>query len=91
MNLLATALVSLAAGSVPATAIYLWATRGKRKVDAAATLTGSALEFVQAMREEMDETNRELRALRRHVSTLETQMRRRGIPVPEFVWPPQAA
>jgi hypothetical protein len=77
---------------------------GKTGADAAAVLTETATELLNPLRAELDRTGRrlaetndrlesterEMSALRRHLIVVEDLLRRNGIPVPEFVWPPSA-
>lgn len=67
----------------------------KTGVDAAAVLTDSALAVLTAVRDEaeglrteLSQTRAELSALRRHLGRVEAMLRERGLPVPEFIWPP---
>lgn len=81
------------------TALALWRKNG---ADAASVLTDRALkaattaiEMVEQRAEQraeklgrqLEETQDELRAVRRHMGVLETLLRQNQIPAPEFVWP----
>ncbi len=61
----------------------------KTDIDAASVLTDSALKIVKDLRTELRETRTEMHALREHMGTLEDLLRQRGVPVPQFRWPPQ--
>jgi SpoVK/Ycf46/Vps4 family AAA+-type ATPase len=39
--------------------------------------------------DELEKTRGELQAVRRHMGVLEMLLRERGLPVPEFLWPPR--
>lgn len=74
----------------------------KYGADAAAVLTETATELLEPLRSELtrtgrrltetndqlEKTQREMSALRRHLAVVEDLLRRNGIPVPAFVWPP---
>ncbi len=72
----------------------------KAGADAASILTDTAMKAAEkaiaeverqatSLRKDLRETRDEMRAMRRHMGTLETLLRTSGVPVPEFVWPPQ--
>lgn len=79
------------------TALALWKKNG---ADAASVLTDRALKaattsienlekHAEKLSVQLDRTTDELRALRRHLGVLESLLRDRGVPVPDFVYPPQ--
>jgi len=75
------------------TALALWrktkAEVKKTDVDAASVLTDSALSIVKDLRGELAETRQQMQALRSHMGRLEGLLRDRGVPVPDFDWPPR--
>jgi chromosome segregation ATPase len=91
------------AGLITALAIWRKSKSEAKKidVDAAAVLTDSAMKVLtsveqraeklgrqlEATQEKLDETQDEMRAMRRHMGVLEDLLRARGVPIPEFQWP----
>lgn len=86
------------------TALAMWrkskAEANKTGADAASVLTDTALkaatsaiknmeERAQKLGEQLEKTQDELQAVRRHMGVLEMLLRQRGVPVPEFVFPPR--
>lgn len=86
------------------TAFALWrkskAEAKKTGADAASVLTDTALkaatsaiknmeERAQKLGEQLEKTQDELQAVRRHMGRLEMLLRERGVPVPDFVFPPR--
>lgn len=86
------------------TALAMWrkskAEATKAGADAASVLTDRALraattsienleKHAEKLGQQLDRTTDELRALRRHMAVLEALLRDRGVPVPQFDWPPQ--
>lgn len=85
----------LGALGLPTTVVVAITMRGKIRAEAkktgadtASVLTGSAMEMVNDIRADLVETQREVRALRRHVGVLEGLLRVNGVPIPELAWPP---
>lgn len=67
----------------------------KTGADAAAVLTESAISVLnevrteaKGLRAELGEARAEIRALRRHLTKVESILRVAGLEVPEFAWPP---
>jgi uncharacterized membrane protein len=100
-NIVVTILSVLGGCSFIGTGIVAVSQRRKVRADAASVLTDSAMKVLtsveqraeklgrqlEATREKLDETQDEMRAMRRHMGVLEDLLRARGVPIPEFRWP----
>jgi uncharacterized membrane protein len=100
-NIFVTILSILGGCSFIGTGIVAVSQRRKVRADAASVLTDSAMKVLtsveqraeklgrqlEATREKLDETQDEMRAMRRHMGVLEDLLRSRGVPIPEFRWP----